>query len=80
MRGYLCAIYKIEWTIRNILKLYKPFKREWGKKWFIQKIYKNQSKKLLQCNLIWIVIKFKNFKIFNVFIIIFMLKAKKSDI
>ncbi len=48
---------------------------------FIQKIYKNQSKKLSQCNLIWmIIIKFKNFKLFHVFIIIFMLMRKKSDI
>ena len=40
------------------------------KEYFIQKIYKNQSKKLLQWNLIRIVIiKFKNLKIFDVFII-----------
>ncbi len=35
-------------------------------------------KKLLQCNLIWIIIiKFKNFKIFHVFIIIIYVKCEK---
>ncbi len=68
------------------MKLYIPFKR-YQTIYFVReknsykKFTKNQSKKLLQCNLVWIIIlKFKNVKIFNVFIIIFYVNVKKYDI
>ena len=91
MRSYFCSFENL--FIRHIqnrvnerhkLKLYIPFKREyiklfisWGKKNKYKKFTKNQSKKLLKCDLIWI--KSKNIKIFNVFIIIFYVNVKKSD-
>ena len=66
---YIKTLYTVLKSINQTIHFLK-------KKYFIQKIYKNQSIKLLQFNLIRItIIKFKNFKIFDVFIIM-----KKSDL
>ena len=79
MLSYLCAIYEnIYQNIIYRFKENKPnysfvvnkiifhifiFQKKQYFIYFIQKIYKNQSVKLLQCNLVRIiVIKFKNFK------------------
>ena len=80
----LCAICKIELTKKYIETLYNIWKRInqtirlVRKKIIHTKNFKNQSKKLLQRNLIWIIIiKFKNLKIFHVFIITFYVESEK---